>query len=292
MSSFSLRPVADNSPSPSPTNSISPPTHSPPPIQSMVTTSPLSKHSGVLLRRPLSPSSLRGSIVLPGSIEDSFSKTFFLSDTDVDLNHTSELPARKYAAPLTGHDLMAMFPAAPPDSFPEMRAGPTSGYFQRQERAFFAQAGKEIVRVRLEIDLQNSSELENIGPSKRSRGEGRPSWSPSGAPHHSPHSSISSQAPPPTLYAQPPPPFPRQPPPRGSVSAAAPLYPITGQSSPSQATNPHAPRLRTPPNDIAQPGALKHEYPPDEYDDDAWRRPMPYAERRRAGKHTRRVIVR
>jgi hypothetical protein len=31
----------------------------------------------------------------------------------------------------------------------------------------------------------------------------------------------------------------------------------------------------------------------EDYDhDEAWRRPMPYAERRRAGKHTRRVIVR
>ncbi|KAJ7123696.1 hypothetical protein C8R44DRAFT_784222 [Mycena epipterygia] len=26
--------------------------------------------------------------------------------------------------------------------------------------------------------------------------------------------------------------------------------------------------------------------------DEAWRRPMPYNERRRAGKHTRRVVVR
>ena len=48
---------------------------------------------------------------------------------------------------------MAMFPAAPPAGFPEMRPGPTSGFFVRQERAFFAQAGREIVRVRVEVDF-------------------------------------------------------------------------------------------------------------------------------------------
>jgi hypothetical protein len=48
--------------------------------------------------------------------------------------------------------------------------------------------------------------------------------------------------------------------------------------------------LRTPPQDSISQGqpSSKPEYPTEEYDpDEAWRRPMPYAERRRAGKHTR-----
>jgi hypothetical protein len=47
-----------------------------------------------------------------------------------------------------------MFPPAAPDNFSDMRPGPTSGYFQRQERALFAQAGKEVVRIRIDVDLQ------------------------------------------------------------------------------------------------------------------------------------------
>lgn len=186
---------------------------------------------------------------------------------------------------------MAMFPPAPPDNFPEMRAGPTSGYFQRQERAFFAQAGREIVRVRVEVDLQNNGDSENV-PSKsrwREGGSSRP-WPPVGqAPHHSPQSSSSSAAP--VLYPHPT----NSRPPRGPAPVTStPLYPIASQSPSSQhPPNLHPPTLRTPPRDPSQPGAPKNEFQSDEYDnDDAWRRPMPYAERRRAGKHTRRVIVR
>ena len=43
---------------------------------------------------------------------------------------------------------MALFPPPPPVS---VLTGPTSDYFQREERAFFAKAGKEIVRVRIEV---------------------------------------------------------------------------------------------------------------------------------------------
>ena len=52
--------------------------------------------------------------------------------------------------------------------------------------------------------------------------------------------------------------------------------------------------LRTPPHD-PHPGTKVEFQAPDDYRDDtdeAWRRPTPYADRRRAGKHTRRVIVR
>ncbi|KAG5637703.1 hypothetical protein H0H81_003559 [Sphagnurus paluster] len=198
-------------------------------------------------RRPLSPSSLR----------------------DVDLNHSPDMPLRKYAAPLTGHDLMAMFPAPPPEISPEMRAGPTSGYFQRQERAFFAQAGREIVRVRVEVDIQNSKDADNIPSKARGRDHSRP-WPPvAHGPHHSPVQASAA----PVLYPHP---STSRPPPRGT-----------------HPPNLHPPALRTPPHDNTQSTVLKSEFQTDEYDpDEAWRRPMPYAERRRAGKHTRRVIVR
>ena len=81
---------------------------------------------------------------------------------------------------------MAMFPAAPPAGFPEMRPGPTSGFFVRQERAFFAQAGREIVRVReigvREIDrvLRYHREpdglLLQITLDRSERGRGASSW--------------------------------------------------------------------------------------------------------------------
>lgn len=272
MSNFHLRPVT-TSPSPSPTapGATPPGDHSPPfrgPSSLHASPPPPSSTNGRSHRRPLSPSSLR----------------------DVDLTRSSDMPPRKYPAPPTGHDLMAMFPPAPPDSFSEMRPGPTSGYFQRQERAFFAQAGKEIVRVRVEVDLP-----ENEPPKSSRTGSSRP-WPghSTPVPHHS--SPPSSSAPlgyshSTSRLSQ-----------RGPVPAtAAPLFPTTpSHAPPSQHPSdlhPHQTNsgLRTPPQDPTQPGApsSKTEPQPDEYDpDESWRRPMPYAERRRAGKHTKRVIVR
>jgi len=174
---------------------------------------------------------------------------------------------------------MAMFPPAPPDNFPEMRAGPTSGYFQRQERAFFAQAGKEIVRVRVEVDIQNDHVKT---PSTSRARDARAPYPPAvHIPHHSPRSSSSSSSSAtPGLYQHPPG---RPPPTRGPVPASTPLYPMSSQQPPI---------LRSGSHEVSQPGLQKPEHPPEDYDDEAWRRPMPYAERRRAGKHTRRVIVR
>ena len=206
------------------------------------------------------------------------------------------MPQRKYPAPPTGHDLMAMFPPAPPDNF-EMRPGPTSDFFKRQERAFFAQAGKEIVRVRVEVDFPHGSEPEVVKQRPASRpwplnGPG-PGPSPStAAPHHSPAQSSSA----PLLY----PPATRPQPPRPSVPNPSPMFPPLASHTPAPNQLPpnlHPPvlhqttsGLRTPPEDTV-PTNPKPDYT-EEYDDEAWRRPMPYAERRRAGKHTRRVIVR
>jgi len=199
---------------------------------------------------------------------------------------------RKYPTPPTGHDLMAMFPPAPPDNIPEMRPGPTSGFFQRQERAFFAQAGKEIVRVRVEVDLPHGGEDPmKPRPSSSTRAWLNGPMSSSSGPHHSP-----AQGPPPVLYPHPP----VRPIQRNTHSVTpTPHFAPSSHTPPSvHPQNLHPPPLhqaRTPPGDVIPPGPQnsKSEYPAEEYDaDEAWRRPMPYAERRRAGKHTRRVIVR
>ncbi|KAH7882051.1 hypothetical protein F5I97DRAFT_393474 [Phlebopus sp. FC_14] len=306
MSAFHLRPVAEQSPSPS--SSVSTTTaadHSPPPKPTT--------------RRPLSPSSLR----------------------DVNLTQDANPLPRKYPAPPTGHELMALFPPASPANFPEMRPGPTSGFFQRQERAFFAQAGREIVRVRVEIDVPQqpqphphphphpSSTSTSVPSSDESHPAGKPIDQPpqqggngngggGGAPPRTwpqlpPHPQHHSPVDPPAIQPVPYPPHSKSSrPPRGLVVAPVPssttMFPVSphGQQQPPQPPlNLHAPvshhtplGLRTPPHDVhpAGPVTTKLEFqPPEEYredGDDAWRRPTPYADRRRAGKHTRRVIVR
>ena len=58
---------------------------------------------------------------------------------------------------------MALFPPPAPVS---ILTGPTSDYFQREERAFFAKAGKEIVRVRIEVDMPRDGDAEMAAPPK------------------------------------------------------------------------------------------------------------------------------
>ena len=221
--------------------------------------------------------------------------------SELDLSHTPDMPHRKYPAPPTGHDLMAMFPPAPPDNF-EMRPGPTSDFFKRQERAFFAQAGKEIVRVRVEVDFPHGSELDvKQRPASRPwplNGPGPgPGPSPSTAvPHHSPGQSPSA----PLLYPHPA----TRPAPRASGPVnPSPMFPPISSHTPASnqlPSNLHPPPpvhqttsgLRTPPEDSTTPPNSKPEFTEEYEPDESWRRPMPYAERRRAGKHTRRVIVR
>jgi len=277
MSNYHLRPVSEGSPSPSPSD-LAAGERSPsyrnkvPPV--LLPSPPASTSNMNRSRRPLSPSSLR----------------------DVILTPDTENPSRNYPAPPTGHDLMAMFPPAPP-AFTGM--GPnTSGYFQRQERAFFAQAGKEIVRVRLEVDVPQDIEMEN----GRAKGRNRDTWPPSGHGQspHPPHRS------PPNTSAGPPPTYPHQPNSRQSRGAPVPITPTPLNPVPhhhsDQPPNPHPPTpyhsgagLHTPPHDSSHSGPPTSDSQSDEFrdnPDEAWRRPMPYAERRRAGKHTRRVVVR
>ncbi|KAI0043412.1 hypothetical protein FA95DRAFT_1479409, partial [Auriscalpium vulgare] len=133
---------------------------------------------------------------------------------------------RIYPPPPTGHELMKLFPPLPPDHFSALKPGPTSIFFHRQERQFFAQAGKEIIRVRVESDFPP--------PDRAPMGEQQ-----------------------------------QQPPaPRGKGKDAA-----------------WAQQLPPPPH------AYEQHPRSDEDGDEAWRRPMPHAERRRAGKHTKRMVV-
>lgn len=321
--SFHLRPVSDISPSPSPSASASPPHDRSPPFpkhQPQRQPSPPSANtptsaSNPRPRRPLSPTSLRGELIL--SHPNMITNYSFALSLDVDLTHTPDMPPRKYPAPPTGHDLMAMFPPAPPDVFPD-RPGPTSGYFQRQERAFFAQAGKEIVRVRVEVELpQNGTDSDNMMGKSRARSSSGPrSWIPPSQlqatavqqQRHQEQQQLAHQSPvqsvPPSLHY----PHPgARPSPRGAGAVPftpTPLFPGSAHS-PSAQLPPklHPPSLhqpglglRTPPQDPMQSGppVPKSEYQADGHNDpdESWRTPMPYAERRRAGKHTRRVIVR
>lgn len=194
---------------------------------------------------------------------------------------------------------MALFPPAAPDTFPEMRPGPTSGYFQRQERAFFAQAGKEIVRFRVEVDVptNTTTTITNDPGTPRARESAAITSSrtwPNSAqlPPHPQRISPpqSSASPPANQNARPP---------RGGPAgvATSSLFPVPTHPQPSSSQSPlnlHPQHptigVRTPPRDSTKPESQLEE--PRDDPDEAWRRPMPYAERRRAGKHTRRVIVR
>ncbi|KAF8550650.1 hypothetical protein OG21DRAFT_1478454 [Imleria badia] len=221
---------------------------------------------------------------------------------NVNLSQDGNAAPRKYPAPPTGHELMALFPAAPPTNFPEMRPGPTSGFFQRQERAFFAQAGKEIVRVRVEIDVPPpSSDDPQPHLSAKSRdpsAHGGPRTWPQLHPHPPHQSPIQPSASPEAPYPHPKPPRQSRPPPAPTQSPA--VFPGSPHGQPPQLPlNLHTPAslqggmtLRTPPHD-PHSGTKVEFQPPEDYRDDtdeAWRRPTPYADRRRAGKHTRRVI--
>ena len=184
---------------------------------------------------------------------------------------------------------MAMFPPASPNNF-EMLSGHTNDFFKRQERAFFAQAG---VRARVEVNFPHGSEPDIAKqPASQPWLINSPGPGPSSSTAHSP-----GQWPPAPLHPRP-----------GAATRPAPMsvpvnpslmFPplFTYSKSPTSnqpPSNLHPPvlhqtmsGLQTPPDDITPPISIE-EYEPDE----SWRRPMPYAERRRAGKHTRRVILR
>ncbi|KAL6302605.1 hypothetical protein BKA93DRAFT_751131 [Sparassis latifolia] len=276
MSNFHLRPVSDRSASPSTSTSTtserSPSIHAKrqaalAPLQPSVVQPPTRS------RQPWSPSALR----------------------DVDLPVKNDPGPRKYPAPPTGHDLMALFPAAPPVNLPP---GPTSGYFEREERAFFARAGKEIVRVRIEVDMPQPSEKDDPKHIRRDLHQGQFAPPP-------PHLHASPHQAPPNPHV-PPAPFPAH----ANATRAPRAVPV-----PMTTPTPFPPGHPTqPPMGVHAPPDVQHfSYPqhpqhehaivnggkplelhPAEFreeSDESWRRPMPHNERRRAGKHTKRVIV-
>ncbi|EED84062.1 predicted protein [Postia placenta Mad-698-R] len=133
--SYHLRPVSDAG-SPSSTASTSTASEHSPHFHRKPSVAPLQRSASAAThaRRPLSPSSLRAH---PAD------RPRPAPPTELDLSVAQADMPRRYPAPPTGHDLMALFPPAPPLT---LSSGPTSGYFQQQERAFFAKKGKEIVR--------------------------------------------------------------------------------------------------------------------------------------------------
>lgn len=224
---------------------------------------------------------------------------------DLDLSVDRNALPRKYPAPPTGHELMAMFPPAPPLTF---HTGPTSGFFQKEERAFFAKAGKEIVRVHIEVDLKEGEGDARAQQHPRETAAHqipRP-WPPgNGPPHPQLH-------PPPQLSPSDAHPAPlRSPSHTGRTPRPAPIgltpqpaYPTPSHNSPQPPfppnvhPSPNAPHgfpLRTPAHpERPRPPVDSSEAPHDEFRDDpdeAWRRPTPHNQRRRAGKHTKRVVV-
>ena len=143
---------------------------------------------------------------------------------------------------------MALFPPPPPLN---IRSGPTSGYFQREERAFFAQAGKEIVRVRIEVDMPQNSEGDDPMTSGREGARQRQS------PLEQRHQSAQPLSPPqdsPTRNL----PYPPQPnsrtPRAGPVAVPVFSVPSHGTSQPGLPSThpPHSPPTNIPRLDIQQ----------------------------------------
>jgi hypothetical protein len=168
--------------------------------------------------------------------------TWFIQSLDVDLAAGSKGVEHLYPPPLTGHDLMALFPPAPPPTL-EKKPMSTSSLFRQEERAFFSR--DTITRAQMVL----------------------PSKAPT--PSH-PHSQHHSSAIPILL----------------SSSQRSPIRP----PHPSYQRGQHMTRVDTaPPNrEIKNDAERSTQDNPDE----AWRRPMPHSERRRAGKHTKRIIIR
>lgn len=175
----------------------------------------------------------------------------------------------------------------PPTTLNDSQANSTSSYFRREERAFFAQGDREIARVRIDMDLPQGYDRKTA----HDKGKGRePLANQNGGPR-------------PYLPQMPPLP------PAASASSMAPPIPAASQNArhsraPSMSvsssfhTSPHVQHLHHPQQQHDSSGHADNqlEFHPDDMQhdnpDEAWRRPMPYAERRRAGKHTKRVIVR
>jgi hypothetical protein len=271
---------------------MSPPSSHLPPIQHSV------NGAQAPPRRPLSPSSLPRK-----SSSSSFVDSFFTGRADLDVSNGQAMPPRIYPPPPTGHELMRLFPPQPPEQPLFLKQGSTSLYFRRQEHQFFAQAGKEIIRVRVESDFPPPPTRSSKGKEPVSVPHSWPAH-----PHAPPPSSVQQQQVQPQPPQSQPQPTMQPPPPLPEVAHApahmhSPPHPVPPYSHhhPEMARgNPNAvvpPPGYAPPHHpvtIARNGPPPVDHRVDEIreeDDQSWRRPTPHGERRRAGKHTRRVVV-
>ncbi|KAJ3798449.1 hypothetical protein GGU11DRAFT_815921 [Lentinula aff. detonsa] len=236
-----------------------------------------------------------------------------LRDLDLDNSLRGKFP--NLPAPPTGHDLMAMFPPPPPSVAsmpPNRRTEATSGYFHLQERAYFAQAGKEIIRVRVDVDVRDmpaDAEERHNTDKRRSRGMEidmdmgsrrrdeelrlpgpsvplQPQVSPHLATMRSPrdHREELEHTSPRDMHSKHSAPTLR----RMSIDTPPSHSPPKSRYAFSPEGEHDHRELRLAPPEYINPTSA---YPQPDESDEAWRRPMPYAERRRAGKHTRRVVV-
>ena len=215
MQQYHLRPVSELSRSPSSRSSRSPPDHDMSPPSSHL---PPIQHSanGVQAppRRPLSPSSL------PRKHLPSFSCPLRLREPkplDLDVSNGQAMPPRIYPPPPTGHELMRLFPPQPPEQPLFLKQGSTSLYFRRQEHQFFAQAGKEIIRVRVESDFPPATSRSSKGKEPVSVPHSWPAH-----PHAPPPPSVQQQQQP--QQSQPQPQLTMQPPPSQQEVAHAPAH--------------------------------------------------------------------
>lgn len=197
-----------------------------------------------------------------------------------------------FPTPPTGHDLMEMWPALAP----QVPHCPGSSYFHSQERAFFSR-DNSFFRVQIDIDVPYTTQALG-GPLRQEKGKARadpPQLS--AIPRQQPAPLASQQPSPPSSSWNPSPPSQHQSPRERRRT-----------HTPPQATKPHRSQA-IPINPVPVSAAHHHmgqyqltghhsqyPYPPPELrhksptimDDDAWRRPTPYSERRRAGKGSRR----
>lgn len=168
---------------------------------------------------------------------------------------------RTYSPPPTAQKIFSLFPSSPP-VIPELEGGPTSRFFQRQERMYFARAGEDEICARLNRDfpLGPSPPAVNVPASAGAP----PNWAPMTVPlHWVPISSPRNWAPPP-----------------------APVQLLQPQVCWSALTSPafgiqHLSLAQTPLPRIGSRAPA-----PD--DDDSWKRPTPLNERRRTAKHAKR----
>lgn len=205
--------------------------------------------------------------------------TLITQGLDVDLEINSKDPNRTYPVPLTGHQIMALFPPAPPTMI-EKQPGYTSNFFRREERAFFSRDSK--VKVQREINLPQESNRNDGLKMGNSR---EPFVEHHGSGCQYPRIALPSEAPNPT-------------PPHLDSERRASVIPILSSCQKSPITPPqfsyqHGQHMAPVDYAPANTGIKYHvERLTQDNPDEAWQRPMPHAERRRAGKYTKRNIIR